>query len=136
MVDSGEYQTTEWQNRQGEVNATWKSFRQYLMRCLLEINGMNSENRACDTPQCTNPSSIKCIDCTGAFLCSECDDNMHAVNPCHDRLMWVEDHYEHCKTGMCIPINGASFVHFLYDIMQIKEIDIIFKILSVFTNPL
>jgi hypothetical protein len=43
---------------------------------------------------CSAKACLRCLDCgPGVLLCVLCDDRVHFSSPCHDREVWLEDHF-------------------------------------------
>ena len=100
LLENGENKASEWQNRQEDINTCWESCRSFMMQRIVEANAVMDKEKLFDCFVCQKTkATVRCVDCMGSFLCNECDNIVHSVNPLHDRQTWRDGYYQFLPQG-------------------------------------
>ena len=68
------------------LNENWEALRPSIFKSILQLEGCGLSLNAHHCELCNHVSwQIRCIECGGKRMCSECDASIHQYLPFHDR---------------------------------------------------
>ncbi|XP_072016840.1 uncharacterized protein [Amphiura filiformis] len=104
IIGDGDFQPSEWSTRMETAESNWTASRPGIFAAFIDTFTVPEDGFTC-FKCCNNPASIKCLDCMGSFLCSECDDNIHRLLPFHYRQKWADGCLQACPQEHYFPSN-------------------------------
>ena len=100
LVNNQGYQPSAWATRQTELDEEWKTYRPFIMNRVLDSEAIFRDGM----PDCfvcaEETASIRCVDCSGSFMCATCDHTIHKCNILHDRLSCKDGYFQYMPQGI------------------------------------
>lgn len=105
VLDSFQSLENNWERRMESLNENWESSRPQIFKSILLSQGSHMLSQQCVI--CAKQKcDVRCIECGGKRMCTECDVKIHQDLLFHDREAFVDGFFRHIPPTVIVNEDG------------------------------